>query len=139
MEDKEMTYKQIKEYFKNKENVACPLTDELVNSGYRQNNGYIIDARKAGIENPSQWWHIMNHCTIKENAGKCELRYRYTPCGELVFWMAEVTEAVDKAKLESLKNTIVNSGDVKKRRQWNKAIKYVCWDKICRKIEEDIR
>ncbi|MBQ8326588.1 MAG: hypothetical protein IJX86_05905 [Lachnospiraceae bacterium] len=134
-----MTYAQVKDFFKDKKDEVCTITDKLVEGGYRQKRGgYIRIAKELNIESPTQWWHIMNHCYDKEMRGIAHKTYRYTPCGELVFWMAEVSKAVDKEELVKLKDKIIQSQEVDKRRKWNKEIKEVCWTRICEKIDRHI-
>ena len=62
-----MTIGQVKNYFVDKENVPCPLTEKLVGAGYQQiSGGYIDRARREGIlvdytkNQPSQYWHLMS-------------------------------------------------------------------------------
>lgn len=65
------TIGQIKEYFKDKGNTTCPLTERLVKAGYQQKEdkeGYITIAKRAGVEVdytrnlPTQYWHLMSYC-----------------------------------------------------------------------------
>ncbi len=131
-----MTFAQVKKHFEDKSDVECNVTDELVTGGYRQKKGgYIKIARERGVINPSQWWHLMNYCQMKEENHEENKSYRYTPCGELVFWMAEVSGAVTESELKTLKDRILCSEEVGNRRKWNKEIKGLCWEEICRKIE----
>ena len=58
-------------------------------------------------------------------------------CGELIFWMAEVSGSVEKGGLEALVNQIIESADHSKgerpvydRIKWNKEIQKLCFDKI---------
>lgn len=134
-----MTFANVKEYFENKRELECKITDELVAGGYRQKRGgYIKIALEKGEINPSQWWHLMNYCQMKKEKNEEHKSYRFTPCGELVFWMAEVSDAVTKNDLLSLKNKILSSGEIGNRRKWNNEIKDVCWYKVREKIESAI-
>ncbi len=72
----------------------------------------------------------MNYCLIKEEQHKENEAYRYTPCGELVFWMAEVSCAVDKQELSELSKKIITSGEISNRRKWNGEIKNLCWENL---------
>lgn len=122
-----MDIRQVKEFYKDKENTPCPLTDKLISSGYKQTSGgYIKIAKEKDIKNPTQYWHLMNYCSmVDEN----KTFSKSIVCGELIFWMAEVSNAVPKQELESLLNEIL-AGDIKDREKWNKRIQKVCFDRI---------
>ena len=122
-----MNIRQVKEFYKDKENTPCPLTDKLISSGYKQTSGgYIKIAKEKGIKNPTQYWHLMNYCDmVDEN----KTFSKSIVCGELIFWMAEVSGAVPKQELESLLNEII-TGNIKDRKKWNKRIQEVCFDSI---------
>lgn len=122
-----MNIRQVKEFYKDKENTPCPLTDKLISSGYKQTSGgYIKIAKEKGIKSPTQYWHLMNYCDmIDEN----KTFSKSIVCGELIFWMAEVSGAVPKQELESLLNEIL-TGNIKDRKKWNKKIQEVCFDKL---------
>lgn len=133
-----MNISQVKNYFKDKETTPCPLTEKLIKSGYQQTGGgYIEKAKQQGIEvdyknaKPTQYWHLMEYC------GSVDENKKFTKsivCGELIFWMAEVSNAVSKNKLETLLDEIITS-DITNRRKWNKKIQNLCFDKIAFKIE----
>ena len=132
-----MTFAQARKFFEDKRDVDCHITNELIAKGYRQKSGgYIKIAQDLGLNNPSQWWHLMNYCLSKEEQHIENSNYRYTPCGELLFWMAEVSGAVEKCELEALKSRILLSGEVSNRTKWNAEIKTLCWERLCKKIEE---
>ena len=132
-----MTYAQVRKFFENKRDEECNITNELIAKGYRQKNGgYIKIAQDSGLENPSQWWHLMSYCLSKEELHVENSNYRYTPCGELLFWMAEVSGAVEKCELEYLKRQILSSDDIGNRAKWNAEIKTLCWERLCKKVEE---
>lgn len=66
-----MTTGQVKEFFCDKENVPCPLTEKLVKAGYQQiSGGYIDRARWRNVKvsykenSPSQYWHLMTPIVI---------------------------------------------------------------------------
>ena len=97
-----MTFAQVRKFFEDKRNVDCPLKTELIAKGYRQKSGgYINIAQDLGLDNPSQWWHLMNYCLSKEEQHIENSNYRYTPCGELLFWMAEVSGACEKCGIRN--------------------------------------
>ena len=136
-----MTIKEISDYFKDKENHPCPLTEKLVKAGYQQRNGGYIDrAKREGImvdytkNSPSQYWHLMTYCDSKMVD---DLFTKSIVCGELIFWMAEVSDCIPTAELESLVDSIIHDqvemvGDrpVYDRKRWNKEIQCVCFDRI---------
>lgn len=127
-----MTYSQVISFFQSKENITCNITTRLIESGFHQRNGtgYLSDV-KLGDPPPSQWQHLMNYCQ-----GNDENKvYPYTPCGELVFWMAEVSNAVDPKDLETLADEIIASGAINNRRIWNSKITNLCWNNIKQKID----
>ena len=132
---KMMTYNDVDKYFKDLQDVDPPITAELISKGYRQKRGgYISDAKNQNISNPTQWWHITHYCKAKIGQGKGEEPYPYTPCGELLIYMAEVSKAVEEKMLRSLVEEIVNSSDIDNRRKWNNEIKKLCWESIKEKI-----
>ena len=142
-----MYIKQLKIVFASKENTPCPLTERLVISGYQQlSRGYIERARKENMEVnykknlPSQFWHLMTYCESKDET--CTFG-KSIVCGEPIFWMAEVLNCVPSTDLETLLNQIIDSRIVTKdgaflydRKQWNKAIQNLCFDKIIKKVLE---
>ena len=141
-----MNTRQVKEFFKNKSNTPCLLTERLIEAGYQQTSGgYIALAKKRGLivdytkAEPTQYWHLMEEYipTVPEE----KVFSKSIVCGELIFWMAEVSEAVPKAKLEELVNRIIADGDNSStppkynRIKWNKEIQNVCFDAIMNKVE----
>jgi hypothetical protein len=136
-----MTIQQVKSFFQDKEQYPCPLTEMLVKSGYQQKSGgYIDNARKEGIfvdytkNSPSQYWHLMSYCNSRDGAKPFN---RTIVCGELIFWMAEVSNSVPHSKLESLVKRIIDSVlYIKRGRPYydriecNKEIQHLCFDGI---------
>ena len=132
-----MTYNEVYNYFIDFKDTNPPITSKLVSNGYRQiKGGYIKKARERNIDNPTQWWHIISLCEEKIKNDEGNKYYSYTPCGELLVYMAEMTNAVDKSSLENLINDIINSNKINNRREWNKVITELCWYKIKKAIEE---
>ena len=141
-----MTIEQVKEFFIDKEHKPCPLTEKLVKAGYQQvSGGYIDRAYKEGIlvdhtqYNPTQYWHLMTYCDSRDGNKPFS---KSIVCGELIFWMAEVSGAVDYATLEQLTNHIIESADRSKgnrpiydRVKWNRIIQETCFDRIQSKVE----
>ena len=136
-----MKIEEVKALFEDKENTPCPLTEKLVKAGYQQiRGGYIDRAHWRGVRvnykenSPSQYWHLMTYCA-RRNAD-----YPFSKsisCGELLFWMAEVSGSVEKSKLEALANQIIESADLSRgkrpvydRMKWNRVIQKMCFDKI---------
>ena len=124
-----------------KEHASCPLTEKLVKAGYQQKSGGYIDrARKEGIivdytqNSPSQYWHLMTYCESRDGNKTFS---KSIVCGELIFWMAEVSGFVDVTTLEQLVNQIIQSADHSKgyrpiydRVKWNHIIQDVCFERI---------
>lgn len=125
-----VTNKQIRSFFQNKENVKHPLTDKLIQGGYKQRSGgYIKTARLAGVENPTQYWHLLSSwCAQSPDDAPFNKRIQ---CGELIFWMAEVSGAVSKKRLGELCEQILKDY-VNNRRKGNRIIQNVCFDEILR-------
>lgn len=117
------------------ENAPCPLTNELVTGGYRQkSDGYIKTAKIEGIENPTQYWHLIK-CWAK--ASKEDEKFnRRIQCGKLIFWMAEVSEAVEIDKLDELKKDILGKY-LNNRRKGNRKIQEACFDQIVNKVTKN--
>ena len=142
------TIGQIKEYFKNKSNTPCPITEKLVKAGYQQQSGGYIDiAINKGIlvdykqYTPSQYWHLMNYCDENDPNKKFP---KSVVCGELIFWMAEVSGAFPKAKLLDLADRIISEplrmeGDrpVYDRNKWNAEIKDAFFNRIIYAVENN--
>ena len=136
-----MTTGEVKVFFQDKEHTPCPLTERLVKAGYQQvSGGYIDTAKWKGIKvnykenTPSQYWHLMNYCNRRDADMPFTKRI---VCGELIFWMAEVSSAVETEELEKLCNQIIESADLTRgerpvygRKKWNFEIQRVCFDKI---------
>jgi hypothetical protein len=118
----------------------------LVGAGYQQkDDGYIKNAKKQGKEIdykrnlPSQYWHLMSYCYSRHPQ---EPFRKSIVCGELIFWMAEVSDAVPKEDLRKLvevitSNAINYEGDcpIYDRIRWNKEIQKLCFDAIKAKVE----
>lgn len=144
---------QVRNFFRDKEHVPSPCTDRLVQAGYQQEaGGYIKNAKVQGISvdyqkcQPSQHWHLIeSYCKDKEDSMAFTKRVQ---CGELILWMAEVSQAVDKEELDDLVDRIIKSGESCPRRKGstkpskkysrkirNREIQEICFDKIVRKVE----
>lgn len=142
-----MNINQVRNYFINKDDIPCPLTEKLVKAGYQQRSGGYIDrAITEGIEvdytqnKPSQYWHLMTYCNSRQPD---RLFSKNIVCGELIFWMAEVSGAVEKDEMDNLANRIIESASFPKgdrpiydRIKWNREIQQLCFDKIVETIEK---
>lgn len=151
-----MNTKQVESYYKNKYNYPCPLTEKLIKAGYQQTNtGYIARAKQdkeKGVKidyreaEPNQWWHLIeSYCCNTEDEVEFTRRIQ---CGELIFWMAEVANCVDKSIMQKLVNDIIASGkpinvrsetkpNVKyDRRKWNREIQNLCYESITKTVED---
>lgn len=137
---------QLKKAFSDKKDTPCPLTERLVKAGYQQTGGgYIANAKRRGLlvdytkAAPSQYWHLMESYipTVKNY----DVFTKQIVCGELIFWMAEVLNAVPKPELENLLNRIIASADHSTtppkydRRKWNKEIQNLCFDAVADRVE----
>lgn len=135
----------IKAYFEDLSNKPCPITEKLIKTGYQQRaGGYIDRAKSEGIEIdyrknlPSQYLHLMSYCDSRKPE---QVFSKQIVCGELLFWMAEVSSAMPESDLIELANKIMKDpvrfdGErpVYDRIKWNKEIQKVCFDKIMKKI-----
>lgn len=126
-----MTYAQVYNFYKGKRDVECNRTKELIENGFCQKGKGYIDVAKASdfTRLPSQWWHLMQYLLVKYEHHEEFNKYPYTPCGELKFWMAEVSGAFTDNELDELKNTIINSKNLNRTKK-NSIIHSACWSKI---------
>ena len=132
---------EIRNFFQDKENDPCPLTEKLVKEGYQRTaGGYITIARRNGMivdyrqNQPSQYWHLMNYCN---DSDPNETFPRSVVCGELLFWMPEVSESITEDGLMYLMAMIFSSATdnvkgrpVYDRKKWNNEIHKLCFDAI---------
>lgn len=145
---------QVQAFYQDKEKVSCPLTEKLLQGGYRQERGgYVAYARQQEARGetvprqgnwPSQWWHLMvSYC---ERTDKDISFTKRIQCGELLFWMAEAGSCVDRKALEELADRILDSAvvvqgrkgarRVYRRRTWNREIQRLCFDAIVETVEK---
>ena len=142
-----MNIRQVKEFFEDKENALCPLTERLIKAGYQQTGGGYIDLekkRKITVDytkaEPTQYWHLTEEYIPSVPEDK--IFSKSIVCGELIFWMAEVSKAVPEEKLEELLEQIVADGDKSvtppkyNRIKWNKEIQNLCFDAIVKNVEK---
>ena len=130
------------------------MTETLIKAGYQQkSNGYIAHAIKDGLKvdyreaEPNQWWHLIESYCDSDNTKPEDIFNRRIQCGELIFWMAEVANCVDKSEMKKLVENIKASGTpikvknetkpnvVYNRRKWNKEIQYLCFENITKVVE----
>ncbi len=145
-----MNIRQVEEFFKDKKDAPCPLTERLIKAGYQQTGGGYIDlAKKRGLTvdyakaEPTQYWHLIEeYCP---SVDKDKSFSKSIVCGELMFWMAEVSEAVPKNRLEELADRIIADRDDSTtppkydRIKWNKEIQNVCFDELVRIVEDSTK
>lgn len=128
-----MKIKQLYDFYKNKKDIACPLTEALMRGGYVQRKG--TGYRKEQLDDiPSQYIHLKNYCEDKICIDENKAFSRSVKCGELIFWMAEVSNAVRYEELDKLKNEILDKYKYD-RRGGNDKIQDICFDKIISLIE----
>lgn len=140
-----MNIRQVEEFFEDKKNTPCPLTERLIKAGYQQTSGGYIDlAKKHGLTvdytkaKPTQYWHLIEeYCP---SVDKDKPFNKSIVCGELIFWMAEVSKAVPDDKLKELLERIINDGNGATppkydRVKWNKEIQNLCFNTIVDIVE----
>ena len=129
---KSMSNKQVRDFFIGKEKTPCPITDRLISGGYRQSSGgYIAYAKEQHVADPSQYWHLISSWSDRRPDDASF--NRRIQCGELLFWMAEVSEALNPADLSGLRDRILKEY-VNNRREGNRIIKDTCFDAITDKV-----
>lgn len=141
-----MNIHQVEEFFKDKKDIPCPLTERLIKAGYQQTGGGYIDlAKKRGLivdytkAEPTQHWHLIEEYCPSVDRDKSFSRS--IVCGELIFWMAEASKAVPDDQLEELLKRIIANRDTSTtppkydRIKWNKEIQKLCFDAITNVVE----
>ena len=128
-----MKIKQLFHFYKNKKDIDCPLTEALMRGGYLQAKG--TGYRQEQIDDmPSQYIHLMNYCEGQIRDGKNKDFPKSITCGELIFWMAEASNALSYEELDKLKDEILDKYKYD-RIGGNKKIQNICFDKIISLIE----
>ncbi len=136
--DLNMYLPQVKAFFIDKANTSCALTSDLIARGYKQESGgYVSYFRKQGLSEQeiyNQYNHLI-HSWVEQSEleGKYNTPFsRSITCGELIFWMAEVADAVSETELMELKEYVLEEFTTKKqtRGELNKIIQNVCFAKI---------
>ena len=63
-----MINRQVRQFYIDKENAEHSITDRLIRGGYVQPaGGYILNAKRAGVKAPSQYWHLKDlEAMVKE-------------------------------------------------------------------------
>lgn len=124
---------QVRRFYQNLEHIPCPLTERLISGGFRQKSGgYIEYARACGIGHPSQYWHLISSWSGR-SAPDAPFT-RQMQCGELIFWMAEVSCAVPEAELSALADSVLR-GDTGRRGAANRRIQAVCFDRTAAVVQ----
>lgn len=133
-----MKISKVYSFFKDKEHAPSPITDRLVESGYSQKSGgYKKKALDLGLiknmkETPSQWWHLMeSYLPTKKKEDQFP---RSVQCGELLIWMAEVSESVSKKELNDLVDEVIQNKYA--RKIGNIKIRDTCFDATKDKVKE---
>lgn len=132
-----MNNQQVYNFYKDKDKIPCPLTEQLINAGYKQKyGGYIKYAKECNIDNPTQYWHLIESwCKRSPVDAPFTMNIQ---CGELIFWMAEVSHAVEYDELVNLKDLII-SEYLDNRAEGNGKIQKVCFDRIVNVVENNIQ
>jgi hypothetical protein len=116
--------------------VSAPLTAALISGGYQQKSGgYIAYAKQCGIEEPTQYWHLIH--SWSDNRNPEQPFGKSVVCGELIFWMAEVSGAVPHEELSELLNGVLELPN--DRRRGNKLIQDACFDRLIAFVESTTR
>lgn len=132
-----MTIAQVFDFYKDKRDVSCPITDELMKAGLIQSSGgYLSVACVTELAcPPSQWWHLMQYC-LGQYEKKRENRVfpKSIRCCELLLWMTEVSGAVEEPDLPLLKDEILNIG-ISNRGKISNHIYDKYWSDVQREVE----
>lgn len=130
-----MTYAQVFNFYKDKRGAdKCKLTNELIK--YLRYGDYIQVAIVSGVTTPpSQWWHLMQYVLKYYESGKENNTFNANvACGELIFWMAEVSGAFEEKELIRLKESVISTSNQTVGDK-NKMIKEYCWERIKNEVE----
>lgn len=131
-------YYPFRNYFEPLMDQPCPKTDALIMSGFRQRSGGYIDyAKKCGIDAdyknaaPNQGWHFIRSYLDRTDPEKA--RIDRVSCGEMIYWLAEVSKALSDEELDEL------ARDVSKldRRSANSLIKAKCFPKVLKIVMDE--
>ena len=145
-----MNNQQVQNFFYDKKDTPCPITESLIKSGYQQERkGYIAYAKEHGVEvnyleaKPTPWWHLIK-CYCAQSDPLKTFPYS-VKCGELYFWMAEVSGAFSQEELLKLKDQAMAACDRVTRKnhslpplktaKGNLIIRDYCFDRICEIVE----
>ena len=142
-----MNIRQVEEAYYKHQYTACPITESLIKAGYQQTGGGYIDrAKREGVivdyrmASPTQWWHLMIYCQSRKPSQPFT---RTIVCGELIFWMAEVSGYVAEDELAALVDEIASDENylhTRKydRKKWNRRIQEVCFEAIEAYVEATV-
>lgn len=127
-----MNKMQVEKFFVDR-NLPCPITERLIKAGYKQTSGgYISTAKKWGVKNPTQYWHLI-HSWCGQSKETATFG-RNIVCGELIFWMAEVSGIFSDKELNNLADNIITHY-LTDRKNGNALIQEVCFDRIKTVVE----
>ena len=141
-----MTIKEVRLFYQGLDKTWCLNTDRLVEAGYQQlDGGYIARAKREGMvvdyrnNSPTQYWHLMSYCDSKKDD---DIFSKRIVCGELIFWMAEVSGSIPPSDLAELANRIImepigkdGNRPIYDRKKWNTEIQRLFFDRICKRVE----
>ena len=125
---------EVRRAFLELKDAPVPLTDSLVSGGYQQKSGgYITYAKECGIgrDEVTQYWHLIH--SWSDRADVEQVFGKNIVCGELIFWMAEVSGAVPSEELSKLLNDVLEHPD--DRRRGNSLIQEACFERITAFVE----
>lgn len=156
-----MTIKQVKNVLDKLSSKDCPLTRNLIKSGFQQkqsNDGYTKNAKLATPEVvvdfklalPTQEWHFYKSFYENTKNVNQEFANKYS-CGEFLFWLAEKLSVRPKdsdefSTLEDLMNEvignlrfkggIVDPDNLMNKSEGNRLIRQQCWSGIYSRLQE---
>ena len=124
-------YLPFRNYFEPLMNVPCPKTDALIMAGFQQKSGgYIEYARECGLKvdykiaEPNQGWHFIRSYLDRTDPDKA--RIENIICGELLYWLAEVSNALSDEELNELSQEVIALD----RKKANSVIKVRCFPRV---------
>ncbi len=124
-------YVPFRNYFEPLMEAPCPKTDALIMGGFQQaSGGYIKYARRCGmvvdykLALPKQGWHFIRSYLDRTEPEKA--RIKSVVCGELIYWLAEVSNALTDEELDDLAIEVRSL----ERKKANSLIKERCFSRI---------
>lgn len=159
--DDKMTIEQLSIILDKLKKKECPLTDELVKSGFQQkvaNDGYTKNARNSTPEIevdftralPTQEWHFKESFYANTDDTNQEFVNKYS-CGEFLFWLAEKLDVCPKDSIKysnlrnlldevketmKFKNDVIHPDNLLNKSDGNQLIREQCWNGIESRLNE---